>query len=438
MQHKLLARKPVGNPRRVWKQDNFLLSVSSAGSMHTALVEQSDYTYRKTRRGVKTCIDGGFNLLGCLWADSKMAMEIVRTAERYGGNVLFQDLRRFGGMGYKNIFCETNDYKGVIEDTGRWKCIKGYCMWDEPILQEHLEETRRMIDHCEQVRPDLLPYTVANPDYHKLCCWKDQAYAPYIDRFLDTVDPAQMSFDHYPIGRSEYDPTLQLDNSTMWSNLEIVRRAAGKRNIPMYFWYQGQRFPWHKIYYTFHFNMARAMAHAGVLHGVKGLECYIEFDGFIDPATGGRGAFFEEQKRLNEELAALGNTLMALECDRVIHDETLLPDHPAMEGLRTSVKEGELVEGGLVPRTSISEHTDAYGNRYLMVLNRDFEQTATLSLKLKKLSHVYEVSKEDGEQRMIGQAVEKLPVSLTPGDLKLYRIQDADGEPFTIEYYLDK
>jgi hypothetical protein len=32
----------------------------------------------------------------------------------------------------------------------------------------------------------------------------------------------------------------------------------------------------------------------------------------------------------------------------------------------------------------------------------------------------------------------KLPVSLAPGDLKLYRIQDADGEPFTIEYYLDK
>jgi hypothetical protein len=39
---------------------------------------------------------------------------------------------------------------------------------------------------------------------------------------------------------------------------------------------------------------------------------------------------------------------------------------------------------------------------------------------------------------MIEQAAEKLPVSLAPGDLKLYRIQDADGEPFTIEYYLDK
>ena len=438
MQHKLLARKPLGNPRRVWRQDRLLLNIAGAGPMDTRLVEQSDYTYRKTRRAVKTCVDAGFNMIGCLWADSKMAMEIVRAAEQCGGNVLFQDLRRFGGMGDKNIFCKVNDYKGAIGDTKQWQGIKGYCMWDEAILPEHMEETHRMIDYCEQVRPGVLPYTVANPDYNRLCHWEDKAYAPYIDRFLDCIDPCQMSFDYYPIGKREYDPTTQLDNSTMWSCLEIVRRAAKKREIPMWFAYQGQRFPWHKIYYTFHFNMARAMAHAGILHGVKGLECYTEFDGFVDPATGGRGVFFDEQKRLNTELLALGNTLMALECDRVIHDDTILPDHPTMEGLRTSLEESELVSGGLVPRTSISEHTDPYGNRYLMVLNRDYEQTATLSLKLKGRAHVFEVSKKDGEQYLCEENTNYIPVYLEPGDLKLYRIQDAGEEPYTVEYYVDK
>ena len=438
MQHKILARRPVGNPRRVWRQDNFLLNIASAGPMNIALTPWSEQTRRKTRRAVKTCIDAGFNMIGCLWAESELAMDIVRTAERYGGNVLFQDLKRFGGMGTKDVFYEKNDYQGAIEDTKQWKCIKGYCMWDEPILPSSLEETRRMIDYCERLRPEVLPYTVANPDYNKLCRWEDQAYVPYIDRFLDTIDPAQMSFDYYPIGKSEYDPALQLDNSTMWSDLEIVRRAAQKREIPMWFAYQAQRFPWHKIYYTFHFNMARAMAHAGILHGVKGLECYTEFNGFVDPATGGRGVYFDEQKRLNEELFNLGNTLMALKCDRVIHDDTLLPDHPTMEGLRTPLEESELVAGGLVPRTSISEHTDPYGNRYLMVLNRDYEQTASMSLKLKKSSHVYEVSKKDGEQVLCEESVMSLPVYLEPGDLKLYRIQDAAEEPYTIEYYLDK
>ena len=232
MYHKLLARRPIGNPRRLWKQDSFLLTVASAGPMRSAWVCKSEFERRKTRRAVKTCMDVGFDMIGCLWAHTDMAMDIVRTAEGLGGQVLFQDLHRFGGMGHKNIFCETNDYQGSLEETKQWKSIKGYCMWDEPILLEHLAETRKMIDYCERVRPDILPYTVANPSYHKSIVHDYKLYAPYIDAYLDTIDPAQMSFDYYPVGKNEYDPALQLDNSTMWGDLEIVRRAAQKRDIP--------------------------------------------------------------------------------------------------------------------------------------------------------------------------------------------------------------
>lgn len=295
-----------------------------------------------------------------------------------------------------------------------------------------------MIEYCEKVRPDLLPYTVANPDYSRSFGQDLKLYAEYIEQFLAVIDPAQMSFDYYPIGRPEYDPALQLDNSTMWIDLELVRRAAQKREIPFWFWYQGHRYHFHKIYYTFDFPMARAMAYAGILHGIKAAECYIEFDGYIDPATGGPGVFFEEQKKLNREIHRLGNTLMALECLRVIHDDSLLPEYPSMEGLRTTMEESELLEGTLLPRISVSEHKDAYGNRYLMVLNRDYQRDAHIQLNLKQPSHIYEVSKEDGEQYLRHEAEIKLPMHLEPGDLHLYRIQPAEEEPFTIEYYLEK
>lgn len=147
MYHKLLARRPIGNPRRVWKQDGFILTVASAGPLKSAWAHKSELERRNTRRAVKTCMDAGFDMIGCLWAHSEMAMDIVRTAEALGGKVLYQDMHRFGGMGRKNIFCETNDYPGAIEDTKQWNCIKGYIMWDEPISPEHLEETRRMIDY---------------------------------------------------------------------------------------------------------------------------------------------------------------------------------------------------------------------------------------------------------------------------------------------------
>lgn len=438
MEHKLLKRTPIGNPRRKWRQDNFILSLATPASL--TLDEPNEFTRQKTRRGVKTAVDAGFNVLGCLWASSTTAMDIVRAAEGLDATVLFQDLKRFGGMGHKNIFCENNDYVGAMRDTAKWKSIKGYIVWDEPILEEHMAETRRMIDYCEREYPDMLPYTVANPDYNRLCYWGDRAYVPYIERFLDVIDPAQMSFDYYPIGRNEYDPALQLDNSTMWSNLEVVRTAAQRRDVPFWFYYQGHHFPWHKIDYTLTFPMVRSMAYAGVLHGAKALECYTEFDGYVDPATGGKGVFFEEHKKLNAELRTLGNTLMALTCQRVIHDETLLPDHPAMEGLRTPMTESKLLspEYRLPRRISISEHTDAYGNDYLMVLNRDYDNTAHIRLNLKNASHVYGVSKETGEQSLQYENAARFAVTLAPGDLALFRIQPATDSPYTVEYYLDK
>ena len=443
MKTAMLARHPVGNPTRKWRQDYFIKQIVSTGPlpgrMHF-LDPMADSTRRKARIGVRTVTDAGFNMISTLWANSDLAMDIVRTAEAEGANVVFQDMMRFGGMGNRNIYCKENDYIGAIEDTRRWKCIKGYCLWDEPILPEHMEEVRKMIDYVDERYPDILPYTVANPDYHPLLKWDDGIYEKYISDFINTMNPAQMHFDYYPIGKDEFKEELQLDNSTMWSCLELIRRKADARSIPMWFAYQGQRYPWHNVYYSFKFPMARAMANAGILHGVKALECYIEFTngGVIDAATGGHGTFFDDYKEYNKELSYLGNTLMALRCLRVIHDDTLLPEHLSMHGLRTPLSESEFIASELPKRISISEHSDKYGNKYLMILNRDYNDSAHISLDLKGRFNVYEVSKADGAQYLRYENEYMLSAYLKPGELMLYRMQRADEEPFAIEYYLDK
>ena len=131
---------------------------------------------------------------------------------------------------------------------------------------------------------------------------------------------------------------------------------------------------------------------------------------------------------------------MALECLRVIHDDSLLPDHPSMEGLRTPLEESELLdnEKPLGTRISISEHKDAYGHKYLMVLNRDYDSPQLVRLVFKNPSHVYEVSKEDGEERFIFETATQINLDFEPGDLRLFRIQSAEETPYTLEYYLDK
>ena len=109
-----------------------------------------------------------------------------------------------------------------------------------------------------------------------------------------------------------------------------------------------------------------------------------------------------------------------------------------MVGLRTSLSESELLTGRLFARISVSEHEDDYGNKYLMVLNRDFKRSSHFSLTLKEKSNIYEVSKNDGEQRLIYTGETVLPVRLAPGELALFRIQNATETPCTVEYYLDK
>lgn len=433
MKKKLLARYPLDNSRRLWRQDYFMLSSFSPGIL--SLKDDNEADSEKMRRSVKTCVDAGFNLLELGWASQERGMMAVRMCEQLGIGVIYQNLMRYGGMGLSKIFCEKNDLLGTMKDMRCWKSVVGYYLWDEPTSVEQMQETRRMMDLCQREQPETLPFTVALPSYAKFFGGDYDKFQQYITDFADIIDPPVLSFDYYPVGRPEHDTVRQLDESHLWCDLEFVRRTAEERNIPYWFYYQGQNL--HNVDF-FTFPMVRLMMHSAVLHGVKGLQHYTAWESVVDAKTGGPGMFFEEQKGIHAELRELGNTLMALQFCRVIHDDSLLADDPTMEQLRTPMAESELLTGSLPFHTSVSEHRDAYGNRYLMVLNRDYLKDNDITLNLKEASRVYEVSRKDGEQYVVADSTDKIQLHLIPGELVLCRIQNADEEAFTVEYYLDK
>ena len=432
MKHKLLARFPLSNPRRLWEQDNFVLSNFCPGPL--GLEKDTAEDDAIMRRSVKTCYDAGFNLLELGWASPSGAKAAVQMAEQLGIGIIYQNLKRYGGMGPKNVFCETNDLLGSMNEMRRWKSVAGYYIWDEPTTIEQLKVTREMMDLCERERPDLIPFTVANPSYNRRFLWKDGNYAPYIDNFLDIIDPPVMSFDYYPVGMKEHDRERQLDESLMWCDLECVRRASKKRDVPFWFYYQGENLHKEEFYI---FPMIRLMMHAALLYGVKGLQQYTAQHCVIDE-KGGHGEFFEDIKQIHKELSELGRTLMALECTHVIHDDALLPDCPYMDELRTTIADSKWLAGGLPYRTSVSELTDAYGNDYLMVLNRDYLEKKDITLKFKEKMRVYEVSRDDGEQRVLFDSTDSLTASFIEGGMALYRVEPVSNEPSIVEYYLEK
>ena len=71
-------------------------------------------------------------------------------------------------------------------------------------------------------------------------------------------------------------------------------------------------------------------------------------------------------------------------------------------------------------------------------LSESGADNAFMELTLQSPSHVFRVSREDGEQRLVHENAKKMVVFLAPGDLALYRLQPGDEEPCTIEYYLEK
>ena len=57
MEKKYLKRYPIGNPRRLWKQDYYRLSTFSPGCVF--FKEDDPNAVEKMRRAVKTCAEAG-------------------------------------------------------------------------------------------------------------------------------------------------------------------------------------------------------------------------------------------------------------------------------------------------------------------------------------------------------------------------------------------
>lgn len=454
MKHKVLKRKPIGNKRFIWKQKEYVLSTFSGfpefGTHEGDINEVAD-KYAKHHK------EAGFNMLELGWVEHEGSWAAVEACEKNGINLLFQDMSLMGGMGfhYADRSVSREEIKAVVDKLKDKKYVIGYYVWDEPQSDTQINEARRQMDILEDLVPDALLFTVAVPDYNPEPdnkgglgdTWENGKYVPYLKKFAEKMDPPVMSFDYYPIGNyfdvwpgHTYSKEKQLDDSFMYLSMAANRAVAKKHNIPFWFYYQG-----YKLYETtkeedFIFPMVRCFMYSGVLYGAKGLQNYAtgeKGNRFLNP-DGSKGDFFEEQKKVNFEIMNLGNTLMALDSKLIIHSDDLLPDCEYTAPYFNKMEESEIFAGKLPARISIGELCDEYGNRYAVILNRDFEKTAQITLSLKGDFRIYEVSKDDGKQRVLNNCMAELALTLAPGDAGLYRFQNVKEEAFTCEYELSE
>ena len=429
METKIIYRYPIGNPRRKYRQDNLVISTFKAYCGNIRL-------------GIEHCKEAGFNMLEFGWVPPAESLKCITACEEVGIDGLFQNWDAFGGMS-ENHGRKDVDMKALVpylEYTHKFRHFAGHYVWDEPLTKETMQVAREQTDLLEKMDPTRLIFDVALPgDNSYGRNWECDCYEEYLSEYLDIIDPAFASLDNYPFKPWFPEPTDQLDSVFFCMDLALLRKLALERDIPMWFYFQSIDDPWKGTYQRLTPEQLRVQQYQVLLHGAKGLQNYNAYPSVIRKEDGTKGPLFFATKELNYCCHQLGKTLMALTSVAVFHSAELLKGNKHFDKLRQDIAESKILANQELPnRCSVGEFTDSEGNRYLMIQNRDYKERQQFNLELQKEFRVYEVSKDDGMQRVRNEKVSKLGLLMQPGDAVLFRFQDAKEEPFLIDYVLKK
>jgi len=423
METKLIKRYPLGNPDRIWRQDNFIISTFNASAKDMRLA----FTNLK---------EAYFNLAETGWIPKERCDEAIAIAEETGLDILIQNWNYFGGFqDSRKTEIVPEELAAYIEKTKKYRHIYGYYVWDEPFHAPDIAKAAEQTNVIEALDPSRMPFSVALPSYNLAYTYANGQYESYLENFVTTINPPVMSLDYYPFALLHPSDKEQLDNCEIYKDLFLMKKWSLKKNMPLWFYYQGtgdlESCNLSPRQITMQVNLA-------LLYGAKGIQHYTVIGPVIDK-YGEKGDYYEHIKTLNRRIAMWGRTLMALTSTGVYHSDDVLANDPSFRAdFCDHFKDSAVFADTLPLRTSVGEFVDSDGNRYVILLNRDYINPSEISLKLAKTSRIYEVDEVYGRQHMVSKTVKSLKAELRPGEAKLYRIQDAKEPAYLVDYILEK
>ena len=427
MQTKIIYRQPIGNPKRKYRQDRFVISTFRALT-------------NNVRRGLELCKEMGFDMVEFGWVNPEDSYRCVTACEEVGIDGIVQNWDVFGGFQTTegDVSVDIEKVKEYIEYTKKYKHVAGYYVWDEPYVDAKIQAAAKQVQMMEDLDPDRMPFTVAIPSYNDKWTWKNGLFEDYLRKYTDTIEPAVLSLDFYPFGYKKPERPRQLDDSNVFLDLALMRQICLEKKLPMWFYFQTQDDVMTYGYEKFSPEKIRAQVFLALLHGAVGLQNYNVYNGAItEDAQVGPLYFFT--KDLNARCHQIGKTLMALTSVGVFHSPEVLDEEPIFDRFRQPLSESAVLEDVELPyRCSAGEFVDSEENRYLLIQNRDYAARREFTLKFKQKFRVYEVSQDDGMQSVRHNRTKNMSVKLQPGDGILVRLQDADEKAYLIDYVLKK
>jgi hypothetical protein len=249
----------------------------------------------------------------------------------------------------------------LINEVRHHPAVYGYYLRDEPSAS-FFPGLATVGSVVKELHPGVWPYINLFPNYADAIQLGTKTYDEYLEKFIETCQPPILSYDHYALFeggsmRGEY-----------FANLESVRRAAVKHNLPF----------WQIVCSCACLNFRepsaadmRFQVYTSLAYGARGLAYFKYFtpaagnfrDGPIDQ-FGHETRLWPIMRQINLQVGKLAPTLLHLSSDRVYHFGNVPagctgPDDKSL----VKAIPGPMLVGDFT-------HTD--GSRYIMIVNKDF------------------------------------------------------------------
>ena len=289
--------------------------------------------------------------------------------------------------------------------------MAGYFLVDEPGA-DAFPDLAQTVAALREADPDHIAYINILPNYAPPDAMGTPTYEEHVERFLEVVRPAVLSYDHYSFLRRS-------DRPGFFENLEIIRRQAATHQVP--FWQIVLLIDHHRVYRRPSEEEKRWEVMQTLAYGGKGVmyftywqpaatrewgEAIIDFDG--TPT-----AQYDEVKRINRDVQTLGKYLLPATSTNVFQGGESDAIGSGCDLLRF---EGTHLTVG------VFEHGRTC---YALFTNRDYRNARAVDVELSTGGARLEMlDKTRDEWRPAGRAgadVLDLRVELAPGDGELYR-----------------
>lgn len=319
--------------------------------------------------------------------------------------------------------CEKYDLKGIVDRAGMapdqlpaGKAVWGYKIEDEPSAEDFptLKET---VKKLRKARPGKLAYINLFPNYASEEQLGTESYDEHVRRFVETVGVDVLSMDHYPMMTPDSDT-----RQAYCRNLEVMRKYALLHDIP--FWNFFNTMPFGPHYDPTEAQL-RWQIYTSLAYGAKGVLyfCYWtprggEFPkgGAIITAEGQKTRHYDQARRINHQIKALGPTLMKLTSKGIYR---IPPDKEPADILQNTPLRN-LTKGNYL--IGVFQHAD--GRQAVLINNYHFAYTAWPTVEFRvPAGQVKEICQKTGKEIKVADDspdMEGLQISLDAGAGRLF------------------